>query len=206
VLDSKTGKFVGMLTDFDILKAKNWELMQEMPEPSRLSPMSLLRFGSSTATPAAEASKIEAQELEVRKRLHSVTLLYKVLVIMTKRLIAATELLLVFPAVLFMGSLFVRQMQPQRYQPAHAAEQIVEWYAARPHVGLWILLILMPFTVLVSGAGALLHNWSRDVALRQATKDALRVIRLHAATLFVAISTLTAGGILAVVALHVLTD
>jgi hypothetical protein len=125
---------------------------------------------------------------------------------MTKRLIAATELLLVFPAVLFMGSLFVRQMQPQQYQPAHAAEQIVEWYAARPHVGLWILLILMPFTVLVSGAGALLHSWSRDAALRQATKDALRVIRLHAATLLVAISTLTAGGVLAVVVLHVLTD
>jgi hypothetical protein len=57
VPDSKTGELAGMLTDFDILKAKNRELMQEMPEPSRLSPMSLLRFGSSTATPAAEASK-----------------------------------------------------------------------------------------------------------------------------------------------------
>ena len=125
---------------------------------------------------------------------------------MTKRLIAAAELLLVFPAVLFMGSLFVRQIQPQQYQPAHAAEQILEWYAARPHVGLWILLILMPFTVLVSGAGVLLRSWNRDAALRQTTKAALLIIRSHAATLFVAACTLTAGGILAVVALHVLTD
>jgi hypothetical protein len=55
VLDSKTGELGGMLTAFDILKAKNPELMQEMSEPSRLSPMSLLRFGPPTATPAAEA-------------------------------------------------------------------------------------------------------------------------------------------------------
>ena len=126
---------------------------------------------------------------------------------MARRLIAATELLLVFPAVLFMGSLFVRQMQPQQYQPAHAAEQIVEWYATRPHhIGLWILLILMPLTVLVSGASALLLSWNRDAALRQATRDTLRAVRSQAATLFVAIATVTAGGILAVVALHVLTD
>jgi CIC family chloride channel protein len=46
VLDAKTGELVGMLTAFDILKAKNWELMQETSEPSRLSPTSLLRFGS----------------------------------------------------------------------------------------------------------------------------------------------------------------
>jgi CIC family chloride channel protein len=45
VLDSKTGEFAGLLTAFDILKTKNWELAQEMPEPSRLSGMSLLRFG-----------------------------------------------------------------------------------------------------------------------------------------------------------------
>ena len=46
VLDDQTGELVGMLTAFDILKAKNWELMQETSEPSRLSPSSLLRFGS----------------------------------------------------------------------------------------------------------------------------------------------------------------
>jgi CBS domain-containing protein len=45
VLDRKTGELAGMLTAFDVLKAKNWEIMQEMPEPSRLAGRSLLRFG-----------------------------------------------------------------------------------------------------------------------------------------------------------------
>lgn len=46
VLDTETGKLVGMLTAFDILKAKDWELMQEMTEPSHLVITSFFRFGS----------------------------------------------------------------------------------------------------------------------------------------------------------------
>jgi CBS-domain-containing membrane protein len=46
VLDSSTGELAGMLTAFDILKAKNWELMQELQEPSRISGTSMLRFMS----------------------------------------------------------------------------------------------------------------------------------------------------------------
>jgi len=44
VIDRSTGELAGMLTAFDVLKAKNWEIMQENPEPSRLSGVSLLRF------------------------------------------------------------------------------------------------------------------------------------------------------------------
>ena len=44
VIDRKTGELAGMLTAFDVLKAKNWEIMQENPEPSMLSGLSLLRF------------------------------------------------------------------------------------------------------------------------------------------------------------------
>jgi CBS domain-containing protein len=44
VLDRESGELAGMLTAFDVLKAKNWEMMQEMPEPSRLAGRSLLRF------------------------------------------------------------------------------------------------------------------------------------------------------------------
>lgn len=44
VLDNTTGELAGMLTAFDILKTKNWELMQELQEPSRISGNSLLRF------------------------------------------------------------------------------------------------------------------------------------------------------------------
>ena len=40
------------------------------------------------------------------------TLRYKVLMNIGKRAIAATELLLIFPATLFMTALFVRNLQP----------------------------------------------------------------------------------------------
>jgi len=51
VIDRETGELAGMLTAFDVLKAKNWEIMQENPEPSRLAGLSLLRFpGGRNAT------------------------------------------------------------------------------------------------------------------------------------------------------------
>jgi hypothetical protein len=123
-----------------------------------------------------------------------------------KRAIAATELLLIFPATLFMTALFVRNLQPLQYQPAHTAERIVTWYAVRPRIGLWGLLIALPLAVLVTGCGTLLRCWSDEVELRQATRQTLAAISAHLATLLVAGATLTAGGVLAIVALHMLTD
>ncbi|MGA8493622.1 MAG: chloride channel protein [Terriglobales bacterium] len=55
VLDNQTGELAGMLTALDILKTKNWELMQEMTEPGRFSGTSLMRFGS--ADEVTEAGK-----------------------------------------------------------------------------------------------------------------------------------------------------
>jgi hypothetical protein len=123
-----------------------------------------------------------------------------------KRTIAATELLLIFPAALFMTALFVRNLQPLQYEPAHTAERIVQWYAVRPRVGLWVLLVTLPLTVLVTGCATLLHSWNDDVELRRATRQTLAALRAHLATLIVAVATLTAGGVLAIVALHSLTD
>jgi hypothetical protein len=123
-----------------------------------------------------------------------------------KRAIAATELLLIFPAALFMTALFVRNLQPLQYEPAHTAQRIVTWYAVRPRVGLWVLLIALPLAVLVTGCATLLRSWNDDVELRQAARHTLAAIRAHMATLFVVAATLTAGGVLAIVALHVLTD
>jgi len=125
---------------------------------------------------------------------------------MIKRAIAATELLLISPAALFMTALFVRNLQPLRYEPAHTAQRIVTWYAARPHIGLWVLLIALPLAVMVIGCGTLLHGWIGEVELRQATRRALGGIRAHLATLLVAGATLTATGVLAIVALHLLTE
>jgi hypothetical protein len=119
---------------------------------------------------------------------------------------AAAELLLIFPAALFMGALVVRSLQPQQYEPAHTAQQIVMWYAARPHLGLWVLLIALPLTVLATGCITLLRSWSDNAELRRATQQTFAAIRAHLATLFVAAATLAAGGILAIVALHMMTD
>jgi hypothetical protein len=125
---------------------------------------------------------------------------------LAKYTIATTELLLIFPAALFMTALFVRNLQPQQFEPAHTAQQIVTWYAARPRIGLWVFLIALPLAVLVTGCGTLLRMWSNDVELRQAARHTLATVRAHLATLLVAGATLASGGVLAIVALHLLTD
>lgn len=119
---------------------------------------------------------------------------------------AATEVLLIFPAVLFMTALFVRNLQPQQFEPAHTAQQIVNWYAARPGVGLWILLIGLPLTVLLTGAATLLRRWMRDPQLRQAARTTLAEVGTHVSTLLIALSTVAAGTVLTIVALHMITD
>lgn len=136
----------------------------------------------------------------------TITLYYKVLMNAIKRTIAATELLLVFPATLFMTALFVRNLQPTQYEPAHTARRLVEWFAAHPPLGLDVFLIAMPFAVLVIGCATVLRSWRSDAGLRQAALETLVAVRAHLSTLLTAGAALLAGGILAIVALHVITD
>ena len=123
-----------------------------------------------------------------------------------RRSVAALELLLVFPAVLFMMSLFARSIQPQQYEPAHTAQRIVDWFASSTRIGLWLLLIALPLTVLVLGAITLLREWRSNTDLRDSALKVLALVRAHFATLLIACTTATAFGILAIVALHVITD
>jgi sterol desaturase/sphingolipid hydroxylase (fatty acid hydroxylase superfamily) len=123
-----------------------------------------------------------------------------------KRVLAMAELLLISPAVLFMAALFVRSLQPRQVEPAHTAQRIVMWYAARPRVGLWLLLMALPLIVLVVGCVALPRLWRDDADLRQAARQTLAVLRAQLATLLVAAAALIAGCVLAIVALHSLTD
>jgi hypothetical protein len=123
-----------------------------------------------------------------------------------KRLVAAAETLLIFPAVLFMTALFVRELQPQQFEPARTAQRIVTWYSKHPPVGLWVLLIALPLAVLVTGGAMLLRSWNDDAEVRQAAWQALTAIRAQLATLIILAATLTAGGVLAIVAMHMLTD
>jgi len=123
----------------------------------------------------------------------------------TERLVAASQLLLIFPAVLFMGSLVVRNLSPLQNEPAHTAQQIVMWYAGRMWT-LWALLIALPLGVLVTGCIMLERIWSKDVRLPQAAQQMLAAIHANRAMLIVAVMTSTAGAILTIVVLHMLAN
>jgi hypothetical protein len=123
-----------------------------------------------------------------------------------KRSIAALELLLIFPASLFMLALFLREVQPAPYEPAQTARHIVDWYAARPRVGLQIFLMALPFAAFIIGGATVLRAWRTEAQLRQAVLQTLTAIRANFSALLIAGATLLAGGILGIVALHVLTD
>lgn len=124
-----------------------------------------------------------------------------------RRAIAATEPAADLPAALFMTALFLRNVQPEQYQPAHAAQLIVNWFTKGPvWLVLWMLLMALPLTVLVIGGATLLGSWKRHAELRQAARQMLGIVRTHLATLLIAAATLAAGGILAIVALHAITD
>jgi hypothetical protein len=120
---------------------------------------------------------------------------------------AATTLPLIFPAVLFLASLFVRQIQPAGLEPAQTAQHIVTWFTTGPvWLTLWLLLMALPFAVFVSGCATLLYVWQHDAGFRQAAAQIITAVRTHLATLLVLTATATAGGILAIVAVHALSD
>ena len=121
------------------------------------------------------------------------------------RVVAAAQLLLIFPAVLFMGSLVVRNLQPLQNEPAHTAQRIVMWYAVRQWT-LWVLLIALPFDVLVTGCITLARSWSENVQPSQTAQQTLAAIRRHGVLLLVAATTLTAGAVLAIVAIHMIAN
>jgi hypothetical protein len=130
------------------------------------------------------------------------TLYYKVLMNTIKRTIASTEWLLVLPGAIFMTALFVRSAQPRQYEPARTAQRLVDWFSVHPHLALDVFLIVMPLAAFVIGGATLLRSWQSDGTLRQT----VAAVRAHLATLLIAGATLAAGGILAVVAVHMITD
>jgi len=112
-----------------------------------------------------------------------------------KRIIAAAQLLLIFPAALFLTAVLVRYLQPLLYGPAHLAGQIVMWFSVRQWT-LWVLLIGLPLAALILGGVALLRKSGRTPAALQ-SRLPVRII---------AAATVAAGLILAVVALHMLAN
>ena len=124
----------------------------------------------------------------------------------TKRFVAILEWLLVLPAALFMSALFIREIQPPPYEPAQTARRLVDWFAASPHIGLGVFLIMMPLAAFVTGGLTVVFSWRRDPQLRRDASALLSAVRPHLSALVIAAATLLSGGILAVVALHMITD
>ena len=120
----------------------------------------------------------------------------------TRRVIAATQSLFIFPAILFMCALILRQMSPPQHEPAYTSQQIVTWYAGRMWT-LWVLLITLPLAVVVTGCLTFLRSWSKDRELPRNVQEWSSVtILADPVMLFVGALTLTAGVILAIVAVH----
>jgi hypothetical protein len=124
---------------------------------------------------------------------------------MRTRIVAALEFVLIFPAAIFMTALVLRNLQPLQSEPAYSAQQLVMWYAGRMWT-LWVLLLGLPLTVLVTGCATLLHSWNRGMALPRTARQSSAVIREQLTTLFVAATTLAAAGILVIVVLHMLAN
>jgi hypothetical protein len=123
-----------------------------------------------------------------------------------KRSIATLEWLLIIPGAVFMLALFLRNVQPTPYEPGQTARRLVDWFGQHPVLALDIFLIALPFAAFVIGSATVLRSWRADAQLRQAARETLATVRVHFAAVLIAAATLVAGGILAIVALHVITD
>lgn len=118
-----------------------------------------------------------------------------------KPTIATIELLLVLPAALFMIALFLREVQPLAQ-----TGRLVAWFSHHVVLGLYVFLIAMPLAAFVVGCATVLRVWRSDAEFRRATRETFTTVRAHVATLVIAGATLMAGGILAIVAMHMITE
>ena len=118
-----------------------------------------------------------------------------------KRIVAATELVLIFPASLFLAAVVARHLGPV----ANPAQQVVTWYSDRMWT-LWVLLIALPLAALLTGCVTLLPNWNGASGGGGTAKQVRLAIHAQSLTQIIAAATLGAGLILTVVALHMLAN
>ena len=121
-----------------------------------------------------------------------------------KRILAGAEILLMLPALLFMSALVLRGL-PHGYGLAQTAQQVVDWYAGKMWT-LWVLLLVLPLTVLVTGCGALLSSWNDGLGTPRSASQMLGSLRADLSTFFVLLATLTAAVVLVIVILHMLAN
>ena len=121
------------------------------------------------------------------------------------RVVTGMQLALIFPAILFLTAVLVGAGDPPQYELARVAQRIVTWYSARMWT-LWLLLLILPLAVLAAGCVTLSGSWNRAVELPVAARPAPAMLPAPVATLFVAGTTFTSAGVLAVVVLHMLAN
>jgi heme/copper-type cytochrome/quinol oxidase subunit 2 len=117
---------------------------------------------------------------------------------------AETELIPIFPAALVLTAFVARDLQFMRFGPADTAQESFTWYSVRLWT-LWVLLITLPLATLVNGCVVLFRN-SSLAGYGQIEKQPFAAIRTQLPTQIIAVATLVAGVILAVVVLHMLAN
>lgn len=122
-----------------------------------------------------------------------------------KRTLAAAHLVLISPAVVFLVAVIVQRLQPLQKEPALTAHQIVMWYAVRLWT-LWILLLALPLSVLISGGISLLRDRSSSAQGASLPQKALAALRPAGARRSVAVTTVSAAVIVGIVFLHMLAN
>jgi len=122
-----------------------------------------------------------------------------------KRTLAVTHLLLISPAVLFLVAVIVQRLQPSQKELALTAQHIVMWYAQRMWT-LWILLLALPLSVLISGCISLLRDSSGRAQVASLPQKALAPLHPVGARTSVAVTTVTAAAIVGIVVLHMLAN
>jgi hypothetical protein len=122
-----------------------------------------------------------------------------------KRALAAAHLLLMSPAVLFLVAVIMQRLQPLEKEPAHTAQHIVMWYAERMWT-LWILLLALPLSVLISGCISLLRDSNSSAQVASLPQKALAALHRAGVRISVAVTTVTAAVILGIVILHMLAN
>jgi len=123
---------------------------------------------------------------------------------LTNDVVAAWALVLVAPALLFVIALSLRQWPIFRAAPARIAERVVRWYAANPQLGLWVLLLLLPFSAFILGSAALLRTWRTNDQLQEFTWRALHAVPAHLPAFLIAAATAASAVVLAMMARHLM--
>ena len=109
---------------------------------------------------------------------------------MSRHFAAVVQLVLVVPAALFLLAVLARGVWPLESEPA---QTIVMWYSGRVWT-LWVLLLALPMGAFVIGGATLAGGRQPSAAVGRGATGA------------VAVATIMAGAILAVVVLHMLAN